>query len=194
MRLQDIYDYVLVSEDGCWLWQRSKDSKGYGAVYVPHRMSAHRASYELTFGPVPKGKSVCHTCDNPACINPDHLWLGSHAENMADMKAKGRSSKPPVHTGDKHWRSKYPEKVAKGEAVTNAKMTNEKVIKLRLDYVAGVPKQELVSRYGCTQSSISDYIGGRSWKHLLGENGCPTLKQLKAEAARRVRNSRYSSL
>ena len=77
---------------GCWLWD-GRDIKGYGAVSVANKSKlAHRVSYEYHKGPIPDGMFVLHKCDMPLCINPEHLFLGTHAENMADMKRKGRGS------------------------------------------------------------------------------------------------------
>ena len=77
---------------GCWLWVGSTDSKGYGNLSVRGRVaSAHRASYEEFRGSIPKGMCVLHRCDTPACINPEHLFLGTHQDNMGDMAEKGRA-------------------------------------------------------------------------------------------------------
>lgn len=83
------------SSDGCWPWQRARrNSQGHGGVWDGKRWThAHRVAYALTNGPIPDGMEVCHRCDNPPCCRPDHLFLGTHAENMDDMKAKRRNGR-----------------------------------------------------------------------------------------------------
>lgn len=85
----------LPQSDGCWIWVGSRNVKGYGQIQLGRRglrpVLAHRASWEIHFGPIPDGQFVMHKCDNPPCVRPDHLRLGSAAENTRDMIAKGRA-------------------------------------------------------------------------------------------------------
>ena len=78
---------------GCWEWTASVSEKGYGYFRVGKKtFSAHRWIYEFLYGPIPYGKLVCHTCDNPPCVNPDHLWLGTAQDNSSDMVSKDRQT------------------------------------------------------------------------------------------------------
>lgn len=84
--------YSRVADNGCNIFVGSKDGWGYGQLYWEKRLRlAHRVCWEAHNGPIPAGMLVLHRCDNPACINPDHLWLGTNDDNMADMQAKGRA-------------------------------------------------------------------------------------------------------
>lgn len=83
----------LVDFDGkCWCWKGQTDRKGYGRIWRDgKRRQAHRVSYELIFGPIPDGMQVCHKCDNPPCVRPSHLFLGTQSDNMKDCTNKGRN-------------------------------------------------------------------------------------------------------
>lgn len=95
-------------ENGCVEWTGKLSAYGYGISWYRGRpIKAHRLSYEFANGFEPIGKEVCHTCDNPRCVNPEHLFLGTHAENMRDMKNKGRSRNGPQLSGPKRWRLSF---------------------------------------------------------------------------------------
>lgn len=84
--------YEVNPVTGCWEWQACTNNIGYGFIRDSGKMrTAHRVSYELFKGLIPAGKIVCHTCDNPKCVNPDHLWIGTNKDNYDDMVRKGRA-------------------------------------------------------------------------------------------------------
>lgn len=157
------------TDSGCWEWTANKNNKGYGMFSVSSyvgKQLAHRLSYKDAHGPIPKGGLILHSCDNQACVNPEHLRVGTYKENVADMDTrKRRVTNTPF-----------------GEDNCNALLTAEKVIQMRRDYLAGVKNAVLAERYGMTELSIKDVTLGRSWKHLLGVNGAPSLAELKAYA------------
>jgi hypothetical protein len=94
----------------CWEWTAGTQSEGYGRFYNgTTTVPAHRYSHELVHGPIAEGLEVCHRCDNPHCVRPDHLFVGTHLENMQDRHQKGRYA-----TGDDHWSRKQPDKVPRG--------------------------------------------------------------------------------
>lgn len=134
--------------DGCWEWRAGRSS-GYGVVRIGGRkVYAHRAMYELVFGPLPDDACVLHKCDNPPCIRPDHLFDGSRDDNMQDMIAKGRAR----HPGQK------------GTEHPQAKLTDADVLTIRA--ATGVTQRELAERYGVTQTLISMIRRGKIWTHL----------------------------
>lgn len=133
-------------------------------------MLAHRLSYADVNGPIPKGSLVLHSCDNPACVNPHHLRIGSHKDNVADMDARNRRVPPSF----------------RGETVPTSKLKEHQVRALRDDYLHGDPLNDICSRYGISRSSLGDFIGGRSWRHILTPDEITALKE---EAARRRRNN-----
>lgn len=142
---------ISVEPDGCWQWLGVRSGNGYGQLYSGDRgigmIPAHRASWEIHFGRIPGGLVVCHRCDDPMCVNPAHLFLGTVSDNAFDAKTKGRSHRP------------------RGEKNGQAKLTAEKVrvIKQRLGTIS---QEKLAREYGVSQSAISFICLGKRWSHV----------------------------
>ena len=136
--------------NGCWLWTARKNPGGYGWFRVDETRGsvlAHRMAYELTHGPLPDGMFACHHCDNPACVRPDHLFLGTDQDNKADMTHKGRQ--------------------VKGSRMKQAKLTEDQVAEIRALYAAGgITQVELGKRYGVRDSTINRTVNRVDWRHI----------------------------
>ena len=153
----------------CIEWTGATAGNGYGVKGVNGKMVyVHRLAAAEKFGEIPKGMVVAHKCDNPRCYNPDHLFVCTQAENLQDMKAKGRSAK-----GEKHRSKKHPELVLKGEGVGTHKLTEKEVLEIRAAYVkAPAGKQSPTSlasiarQYGIAFQTVHKIIWRKTWKHL----------------------------
>lgn len=138
---------------GCWNWTRALFKCGYGAKRQNNKLVyAHRASYEAFKGPIPEGRIVMHACDNRACVNPDHLSVGTHADNNADARRKGRL---PNYTNQ-----------PKGEAHHLAKLTDEAVRCARAYWKIGASIRGLARRYGVHSKTMRQALRGEKWKHV----------------------------
>ena len=139
----------------CWDWQAAADPRGYGWFKLNgKRILAHRLAYQMVVGDIPEGYDVCHHCDNPACVRPDHLFSGTRADNMRDSWQKGRSHGRPPY---------YP----KGEQHSHHKLTRVQVLEIRRKYaVGGVTYRELALEYGVTFSNVGRVIRRDRWTHI----------------------------
>lgn len=138
---------------GCWLWTGTKDGGGYGVLFWgPHgrkHKGAHRVSY-AAFVADPGALHVCHRCDNPSCVNPAHLFLGTPSENHRDKVAKGRANTP------------------RGERTGGAKLTDECVLAIVRRLEAGDRQADIANDYGVTAPVISYISTGKAWGHVTG--------------------------
>lgn len=160
----------------CWEWTAGK-AHGYGAVSIGGRMIiAPRVSYFIHHGRDPISMCVLHTCDHPACVNPNHLWLGTRGDNCKDAASKGRMAtgknhglvKHPerVQRGDGHWSRRLPGKVSKGEANGEAKLTEVQVREIRqLHAAGGITQRTLATMYDVHFVTIHQVVRFKTWRH-----------------------------
>lgn len=148
-RVVEVFHSRLVKGDGCWIMNGKLDSRSRNRIYTPlGTMLAHRISYLMFHGEIPHGLEVCHSCDNPGCVNPNHLWLGTHTDNMRDMEQKGRGNQQ------------------KGERCGKAKLKEKQVIKIRSLYSSGFSYRKLAARFKMDASSIGDIVNRHTWSHI----------------------------
>jgi hypothetical protein len=134
---------------GCWFWTGSVGWNGYGLIELNRKaMRAHRLSWLLHYGSLPPDKCVLHHCDNPPCVNPNHLFLGTPKDNSADCRMKGR---------DFH---------ARGESHGMVKLKEKQVLEIRHLRAQGLKQDKIASRFHVSRYAVSDIDCGRSWKHI----------------------------
>lgn len=149
-----LFNKSRLSATGCWEWNKDWKRGGYGLLWHDGKnRQAHRVSYAAFSGPIPDGMVVRHTCDNPGCINPDHLVVGTIADNVADREERGRRD-------------------VKGEQIGTSKLTETDVLAIR---ASTLPSGALARKYGVHPTNIWAIRSGKSWRHLsaaksAGEN------------------------
>lgn len=184
--------------DGCWEWQATRLPRGYGQFQFKldggkwRHHGAHRVAWMLERGPIPPGVQVCHRCDNPRCVRPSHLFLGTAADNVRDMDRKGRRVSPlgPRPRAEEHhaaWRSTAaensrksawkrcgarsgaytkPECRVRGTAHGLSKLTDEKVGEMRALRRGGMSWRDIARRYAVSHQSAAAAIRGETWSHV----------------------------
>ena len=147
--------FSLISPDGCWEWSGARDKNGYGQTKIGMRsVKAHRKIWAMLYGGIPEGLMILHHCDNPPCVRPNHLFLGTAKTNRQDAASKGHIP-PPIHLRQV------------GENNPSAKLTADDVRDIRARYATGTISQKtLGEEFGLEQASVSHIIHRKSWKHI----------------------------
>lgn len=149
--------------DWCWVWIGQRSRYGYGVLEIARHVSgkrqrriykAHRISFTLYNGPIPDGFEVCHHCDNPPCVRPDHLFLGTHAENMRDMVRKGR-----------HWLRHRPGQM-QGERNPAATISEAQALEIRQMVSEGARQSEVARLFDVSISIVSRIVNRKTWGHV----------------------------
>ena len=144
----------LPNENGCMLWKGALASKkwpdGYGKIRIKggKQIAAHRFSYEIHNGKIPEGMYVCHRCDIPRCVAPEHLFLGTHSDNMKDKHAKKRNNTP------------------EGENNYLATFKNQQVLEIRALHTQGTPIRKLARMFNTSQQVIQNIVHRRTYKNI----------------------------
>ena len=145
-RFQTKASIDLNNPASCWLWTGHTNPQGYGRIGTSRGSEAtHRVAYELFVGPVPEGLLVLHRCDVPSCVNPNHLFVGTILDNMADMTAKGRANRP------------------KGEKQGRSKLTD---VSVRLIRTRGLSDSEFAKLFGVSIKAVWLARTNKTWKHI----------------------------
>lgn len=148
-RIAFYFSNLPSTPSGCMDWQWGRTGEGYGRLRFQGRpFQAHRVAYILRHGPIPDGASVLHSCDNRVCCNPDHLFLGSHQDNMTDMRRKGRA------------------RGARGERQHTARLTAADVLDIREKFAAGVRIIDIARQRGLHKSHVGQIVHRDIWKHI----------------------------
>jgi len=144
----DFWGFVAVQLNGCWFWTGELNADGYGVYRIEGKaFLAHRIAYWLSHNDFDPALSVCHRCDNRPCINPDDLFLGTRAENIADRHAKGRS--------------------VRGESQGLSKLTDEKVREIKQAWAGRLKTQrQMAQEYGVCNDTVYKICTGKNWKHI----------------------------
>jgi hypothetical protein len=152
-----IFESNFEKQNGCWEWKGRINDGGYGRIGT--KKLAHRESYQYTYGKIPKGKQVCHTCDNRKCVNPAHLFLGSIKDNMADKVQKNRQ--------------------AKGSQIGTSKLTEEIVLEIRKMRISGKEYQEIADKFNIGWDLVRCICKDKVWKHVSLGDESRKIKQIR---------------
>jgi len=148
----------------CWIWRGNKNQRGYGLFHLRDiNVSAHRVSWRIVHGDIPEGLYICHRCDNPSCVNPDHLFPGTPLENAQDMVRKGRHAHP---NPSKDYRPKYQKNYMRGSEHVHSKLNESLVWDMRIRHVQGERYADIARSIGIRETTCRQAIVGERWAHV----------------------------
>jgi len=149
--------------EGCWIWTGSKNKHGYGRTKINGKhIFAHRLSWKIHFGEPSESLMVCHHCDNPACVNPSHLFLGTARDNRVDADAKGRTA-----IGDRHWSKLNPDSIPRGEKSGASKLKTKDVIEIREMYSPWkFGSHKIAKIFGVSKPTVRRVLNKKTWAHV----------------------------
>lgn len=149
--------------DGCWIWTGARLKAGYGRIRWQRKQSlAHRVAWVVVNGEIGDGLCVLHRCDNPPCVRPEHLFLGTKTENIADRHLKGRSA-----SGDRNGSRTKPERLARGEANHKSILTAANVVEARrLRRTTGISFNKLAKQFSVSVYCVRSAVIGKTWRHI----------------------------
>jgi len=141
--LMDRLWFRVDKSSDCWLWTGATNNNGYGVIWNKNKLAyVHRVVWEDLYGPIPIGKEVCHKCDNPACVQPNHLFCGAHEENMIDMAKKLRCG--------------------------SSKIDTETIKQIAEMYRDGIGRKKIADTTGVNINTLKCILNGRNWSHITG--------------------------
>lgn len=152
---------IVPLPSGCWHYEGPRGRAGYGSFSVGHKTyAAHRFAYQLANGVNPGKLLVCHRCDNPPCVNPAHLFLGTTQDNIADKLAKGRQRGAE---GDRHGSKTHPERIARGTQLPQTQLDEDAIRQIRAMHERGMSQAAIGKLFGVCSSNIGKVVRGESW-------------------------------
>ncbi len=165
-----------VDSSGCFLWHAAAHPRGYGVFAITRKnlVAAHRYAFQRKNGGIPVGMVICHKCDTPACVNPDHLFIGTQADNLRDASNKNRlrtgdnspSRMRPdlISDGVRKWAKEHPERLARGER--RSKLSTEDVLTIRKLCKEGIAQSKIALMFSIHQVSVSMINLRKRWGHI----------------------------